>query len=185
MMNRNRLIRLFVLLLAAVLVLSSCTAGALEIARKKKKNNRPTATPTVTVAAEKETPVPKAEPTPVPKPTATPGPMEAAQELADYIFEHGELPENFVTKREAMNMGWRTQYQNPGDISPGLTIGGDAFGNYQRQLPYVKGRRFYEADCYYNGGRRNEYRIIYSSDGHVWYTGDHYETFVELFPSKK
>ena len=184
MRNRNRFVRAIVILLAAVLVLSSCTAGALEIARKKKKKNSvPTATPTVTVAAEKETPVPKAEPTPVPEPTATPGPMEAAQELADYMFAYGELPENFVTKKEAIAMGWQTRYRNPGDISPGLTIGGDYFGNYQRQLPVVKGRKYYEADCFYNGGRRNEYRIIFSNDGHVWYTGDHYVTFIELFPS--
>ena len=43
----------------------------------------------------------------------------------------------------------------------------------------------YEADCYYDGGPRNEYRIIYSNDGHVWYTEDHYNTFLELFPSKE
>ena len=183
-MRRNRLFSLFVLLLAFVVLLSS-TAGALEIAKKKKKKNNLTPTPTVTVAVEAETPTPAQKPTatPVPGPTATPGPMEGAQELADYIFEHGELPDNFVTKREAMNMGWQTRYRNPGDIRPGLTIGGDYFGNYQRQLPYVKGRKYYEADCFYHGGRRNEHRIIYSNDGHVWYTGDHYNTFIELFPS--
>jgi len=182
--RRNRLFSLFVLLLAVIMLLSSCTANALETAKKKKKNS-PTATPTVTAAAETATPAParEATATPVPGPTATPGPMEAAQELADYLFEHGELPDNFVTKKEAMALGWQTWYRNPGDISPGLTIGGDYFGNYQRLLPVVKGRKYYEADCFYNGGRRNEYRIIFSNDGHVWYTGDHYNTFIELFPS--
>ena len=183
-MRRNRLFSLFVLLLAVIMLLSSCTANALETAKKKKKNS-PTATPTVTAAVEAKTPTParEATATPVPGPTATPGPMEAAQELADYLFVHGELPDNFVTKREAQEMGWQTIYRNPGDISPGLAIGGDYFGNYQRLLPVVKGRKYYEADCFYNGGRRNEYRIIFSNDGHVWYTGDHYNTFIELFPS--
>jgi len=175
MKNRNRIIRLFVLLLAAILLLSSCSAGAQESA--KKKNASPTAAVTAAGAAE--------TPTPMPGPTATPGPLEAAQELADYLFEHGELPENFVTKKMAMEMGWQTIYLNPGDIEPGLTIGGDYFGNYERRLPYVKGRKYYEADCFYQGGKRNEYRIIYSSDGHVWYTEDHYNTFTELFPSQE
>ena len=175
MRKRNRIFSLFVLLLTVVLLLSSCTAGALEIS-KKKKNSQPTATPTVT-AAEGETLQPG--------PTTTPGPREAAQELADYLFEHGELPENFITKREAKELGWQRYYRNPGDIPPGMTIGGDYFGNYQGLLPKVPGRKYYEADCFYHGGRRNEYRIIYSNDGHVWYTEDHYNTFVELFPSGK
>ena len=58
------------------------------------------------------------------------------------------------------------------------------FYKYEKQLPVVQGRKYYEADCYYFGGDRNEYRIIYSNDGHVWFTGDHYQTFTELFPSK-
>ena len=162
MSNRNKLIRLFVLLLAAVLLVSGCTASA---SGKNKKN-----TPT---------------PTTVPEVTATPGPMDAAQELADYIFEHGELPDYFITKKEAEAQGWKTTYRYVGDIGPGITIGGDYFGNYERLLPVVKGRKYYEADCYYLSGPRNAYRLIYSNDGHYYYTGDHYETFEELFPSAK
>ena len=178
MRKRNKLVTLFVLLLAAALVLSSCAASALETAKKNK--NKTTATPVVT-----ETPSPAAEKTATRKPevTATPGPMDEAQKLADYNFEHGELPENFITKKEAQARGWQDQYRYVGDIEPGLCIGGDYFGNYEKQLPVVKGRKYYEADCFYRGGARNEYRIIYSTDGHVWFTGDHYETFIELFPS--
>ena len=169
-MRRNKIIRLFVILLAAILLLSSCTASALETAKKNK--NKTTATPAVT-----ETP------TAVPEVTATPGPMDEAQKLADYIFEYGKLPENFITKKEAQARGWQDQYRYVGDIEPGRCIGGDYFGNYERKLPVVKGRKYYEADCFYQGGPRNEYRIIYSTDGHVWFTGDHYETFIELFPT--
>ena len=102
------------------------------------------------------------EPTPVPEPAATPGPLEEAQRSADYLFEYGKLL-----------------------LLAGKSIGGDYFGNYEKKLPVVEGRKYYEADCFYQGGRRNEFRIIYSNDGHVWYTGDHYNTFTELFPTEK
>ena len=121
----------------------------------------------------------------MPEVTATPGPMDAAQELADYFFEHGELPENFIRKQEAERLGWDNRYNYVSDVAPGKSIGGDYFGNYERLLPVVKGRKYYEADCFYNGGKRNAFRIIFSNDGHVWYTEDHYNTFIELFPSKE
>lgn len=173
MKNRNKPVRLFVILLAAVLLLSSCTASALETARSKKKN---TAAPTATATAAPER-------TAAPDPNATPGPMEAAQELADWLFEHGELPENFLRKKEAQALGWDSSYNYVSDVAPGMSIGGDYFGNYEQKLPVVQGRKYYEADCFYQGGKRNAYRIIYSNDGHVWYTGDHYNTFIELFPT--
>ena len=87
MNKRNKLFRVFVLLLTALLLLSSCTANALETAKKRKN----TAAPQVTAAAE--------TPTAVPEPAATHGPMDEAQRIAAYIFEHGELPENFITKK--------------------------------------------------------------------------------------
>ena len=166
MRKHHKLAVLFVLLLTAVLLLTGCTANALETAKTKKATEAPAAA------------------TAVPAPTATPGPLDEAQRLADYIFEHGELPDNFVTKKEAQAMGWQNGYRYVGDIEPGLCIGGDYFGNYEQKLPQVKGRKYYEADCFYQGGPRNEYRIIFSTDGHVWYTGDHYNTFTELFPSE-
>ena len=62
MRKRNKLFTLFVLLITAMLLLSSCTANALETAKKKKNTAAPQATAVV------ETP------TAVPEPTATPGP---------------------------------------------------------------------------------------------------------------
>ena len=64
-----------------------------------------------------------------------------------------------------------------------MSIGGDYFGNYEGQLPKAKGRKYYECDCYYVDGPRNAYRIIFSNDGLVFYTEDHYQTFVQMFPS--
>ncbi|MBR5960567.1 MAG: hypothetical protein IKZ98_06190 [Clostridia bacterium] len=172
MRNHKKLVQLFALLLTAILLLSSCTANALETAKRKKN----TVAPQVTAVQE--------TPTAVPEPTATPGPLDEAQRIANYIFEHGELPDNFITKKQAQALGWDSAYNYVSDVAPDKSIGGDYFGNYEQKLPVVKGRKYYEADCFYKGGKRNAYRIIYSTDGHVWYTEDHYNTFIELFPTK-
>lgn len=170
MFSRKRLIRfskLFAVLLAAVLLLCACSANAVETAKQKKNTTAPAVTETPAAA----------------EPTAEPGPLDEAQRIADYIFEHGELPDNFITKKEAQALGWDSMYNYVSDVAPGKSIGGDYFGNYEQKLPVVKGRKYYEADCFYQGGKRNAYRIIYSTDGHVWFTEDHYQTFIELFPT--
>lgn len=174
MSRRRKAGALIALLLALLLVLSSCAAGEAGVTGKRKKTSRPAETATVTPAPEAS---------PAPEATEEPGPRAAAQRLADYLFEYGELPDTFLTKKEVQALGWHKGYRYVSDAAPGMSIGGDYFGNYEGKLPVVKGRRYYEADCWYQGGPRNEYRIIYSTDGHVWYTEDHYETFEELFPS--
>jgi len=112
-------------------------------------------------------------------------PIIEPQAIADYLFEHGELPDNFITKAEARKLGWDSSRNYLSDVAPGMSIGGDKFGNYEKLLPTKKGRQYYEADCYYVKGKRNAHRIVYSNDGLVFYTGDHYETFKEMKPSKK
>lgn len=112
------------------------------------------------------------------------GPIIEPQAIADYIFRFGKLPENFITKKEAQALGWNASRNYVSDVAPGKSIGGDRFGNYEGRLPDTKGRTWYEADCYYTQGKRNAHRILYSSDGLVYYTNDHYETFTQLFPSK-
>ena len=112
-----------------------------------------------------------------------PGPIIEPQAIADYIFIHGELPDNFITKKVAQALGWDSSRNYVSDVAPGKSIGGDRFGNYEQRLPQVKGRKYFEADCYYTKGKRRAERIVYSNDGHVWYTEDHYVTFTELFPS--
>ena len=180
MRKYGKLYTLLALLLAAVMLLGACSANAAVTAKSKKKKNtaRPTATVTVTAT---ETPAAEED---AAEPTEEPGPIIEPQRIADYIFEHGELPDNFITKKEAMELGWKTRFKYVSDAAPGKSIGGDYFGNYEGKLPRVKGRKYYEADCWYTEGERNAYRIIYSSDGHVWYTEDHYNTFVELSPSE-
>ena len=107
------------------------------------------------------------------------------QDIADYIFAHGTLPDNFLTKSEARQLGWDSSQNYVSDVAPGYSIGGDKFGNYEGLLPEASGRKWYEADTNYTAGPRGAERILYSSDGLVYYTNDHYQTFTELHPSGK
>ena len=89
------------------------------------------------------------------------------------------LPDRYVTKREAERLGWQ-----PGSdlcrVARGKTIGGDRFGNYERRLPVVQGRVWREADLDFNCGRRGAKRLLFSSDGLIYVTIDHYESFREV-----
>ena len=179
---KRKITALLAVLLAALLVLSGCEMleeGLLpEIVPEKAAPAR-----TETAVPEAEDPAPAAKATARPTAQSPPGPITEPQAIADYLFEYGELPPNFITKKEAQALGWDSSRNYLSDVAPGMSIGGDRFGNYEGILPKVKGRTYYEADCYYTGGKRTAERIVYSSDGHVWYTGDHYRTFTELFPS--
>ena len=125
------------------------------------------------------------QPEPEKKKSAKPaGPIIEPQAIADYIFEHGKLPDNFITKKQAQTLGWDSSRNYVSDVAPGKSIGGDRFGNYEGLLPSKKGRTWYEADCYYTKGKRNAHRILFSNDGLVYYTDDHYESFTQMFPSK-
>lgn len=101
-----------------------------------------------------------------------------AEDVAEYIYLYGELPENFITKKEAGKMGWESSEGNLWEVAPGMSIGGDYFGNYEGLLPEGNYR---ECDINYDGGYRGAERIIYGDDGSVWYTDDHYESFTQLY----
>ncbi len=112
------------------------------------------------------------------------GAITAPQAVADYIFEHGTLPDHYLTKSEARALGWDSSKNYVSDVAPGYAIGGDRFGNYEGLLPDADGRTWYEADVNYTSGSRGAERILYSSDGLVYYTNDHYQTFTQMFPFK-
>lgn len=90
-----------------------------------------------------------------------------------------KLPARYATKEEAGRLGW-----SPGKdlwaVAPGRSIGGDRFGNRERLLPAASGRRFFEADLDYRGGRRGARRLVWSTDGLRWVTMDHYRSFHEV-----
>ena len=101
-------------------------------------------------------------------------------DVALYIYTYGRLPDNFITKNEARKLGW-----SGGSVekyAKGMAIGGDKFGNYEGNLPDKKGRTYWECDIDTNGEKsRGAKRIIFSNDGLIYYTDDHYESFSLLY----
>lgn len=110
------------------------------------------------------------------------GSYTTREEVALYLHTFGHLPGNYITKKEAEKLGWDNKKGNLWEVAPGKSIGGSHFGNYEKQLPEKKGRKYYECDINYEGKYRGAERIIYSDDGLVFYTGDHYKTFEQLYP---
>ena len=100
--------------------------------------------------------------------------------MARYLIAYGHLPSNFITKNEARKVGW-----DGGSLErycPGMCIGGDRFGNREGLLPNAKGRIWYECDINTLYARsRGAERLVYSNDGLIYYSGDHYESFQLLF----
>ena len=109
------------------------------------------------------------------------GGYTSKDEVAAYLNTYGHLPDNYITKNEAKALGWDSKEGNLGEVAPGKSIGGDYFGNYEGNLPEASGRKYYECDIDTDGGYRGAKRIVYSSDGLIYYTEDHYETFELLY----
>lgn len=103
------------------------------------------------------------------------------EDVADYLHLYRELPPNFITKGQARKMGWDASSGNLWKVAPGKSIGGDHFGNYEGKLPEAQGRSWFECDVNYDGGHRGAERILYSNDGLVYYTDDHYNSFTQLY----
>jgi hypothetical protein len=109
------------------------------------------------------------------------GNYTSKDDVALYIHTYKKLPVNYITKAQAQEMGWDPEKGNLSDVLPGMSIGGSAFGNYEGNLPRATGRRYFECDIDYDGGYRGPKRLIYSNDGLVFYTEDHYKTFEQLY----
>ena len=113
------------------------------------------------------------------------GHYTSKEEVALYLYTYGKLPSNFITKKKAENLGWKKKDGEAGQlhvVAPGMSIGGSSFGNYEGLLPEKKGRKYFECDINYVKGNRGAERLVYSNDGLIFYTGDHYESFEQLYP---
>lgn len=159
---KNRLIRALSLLLAAVLLFTGCAPLA------QAAKNKPAATTEATKAEITEE-----------------GEYTSKDEVAEYIYLYGHLPPNYITKSEAQDLGWVASKGNLWKVAPGKSIGGDRFGNREGLLPTAKGRKYYECDIDFDGKYRDAKRIVFSNDGLVYYTEDHYETFELLYGEGK
>ncbi len=102
------------------------------------------------------------------------------EHVAAYINEFAKLPHNYITKNEAKKLGWQTK-GTLDKVAPGKSIGGDRYGNYEGRLPAKNGRSWWECDIDYVKGSRNAKRLVFSSDGLIYYTGDHYKSFTRLY----
>ena len=202
-MNRTTFYaRWFALLLAAVLALTGCGAVSELVAPYEEELGElgnalldqlldPDTTAPETTQAPQATKTPDTTESPqttkAPETTAAPtidknGSYTTKEDVALYLKTYGKLPSNFITKAEAEKLGWVSSKGNLHDVAPGKSIGGDKFGNYEGLLPKKSGRQYYECDIGYTGGFRDARRIVYSNDGLIYYTDDHYETFTELKP---
>ena len=106
------------------------------------------------------------------------GSYTTKEDVALYIHLYGELPLNFMTKKQAKALGWEGGSLEP--VAPGMCIGGDYFGNYEGLLP--EDREYTECDIDTLGAsKRGAKRIVFSDDGLIYYTEDHYESFELLY----
>ena len=108
-------------------------------------------------------------------------PYSTPEEVALYLHVFVELPPNFLTKDEARDLGWVSSDGNLWDVTEQMSIGGDIFGNREGLLPEDEERVYYECDVNYYGGFRGSERVVFSDDGLIYYTNDHYETFTQLY----
>ena len=151
---------LLLALLMLVVSLCGCLSGPSE----------PVPAGTVPAAVEAESPEPVLDEY---------GSYTSKEDVALYIFTYGCLPQNFITKDQARQAGWSGGSLEP--YCPGMCIGGDPFGNREGLLPKASGRTYYECDIDFDGSYRNGKRIVYSNDGLIYYTEDHYESFQLLY----
>lgn len=109
------------------------------------------------------------------------GSYTSKDEVAAYIHEFGHSPANFISKTKARAAGWVASEGNLQEVCPGKSIGGSRFYDDDDLLPDAPGRTWTECDVNYTGGFRGAERIVFSNDGLVYYTGDHYRTFERLY----
>ena len=165
-MNMKRKLTALLLLLALLLSLTACGDAAQTIDTVQQAAQT---VQEIAAAQEEETPAIEED-----------GTYTTKEDVARYIHTYGHLPENFITKKQAQALGWEGGSLEP--YAPGKCIGGSRFGNYEGTLPEKDGRTYTECDIDTLGAeKRGGKRIVFSNDGLVYYTEDHYETFELLY----
>ena len=165
-MNMKRKLTALLLLLALLLSLTACgdAAQTIDTVQQAAQTVQELAD-----AQEEETPDIEED-----------GTYTTKEDVARYIHTYGHLPENFITKKQAQALGWEGDSLEP--YAPGKCIGGSRFGNYEGILPEKDGRTYTECDIDTLGAeKRGGKRIVFSNDGLIYYTEDHYETFELLY----
>ena len=165
-MNMKRKLTALLLLLALLLSLTACGDAAQTIDTVQQAAQT---VQEIAAAQEEETPAIEED-----------GTYTTKEDVARYIHTYGHLPENFITKKQAQALGWEGGSLEP--YAPGKCIGGSRFGNYEGTLPEKDGRTYTECDIDTLGAsKRGGKRIVFSNDGPIYYTENHYETFELLY----
>lgn len=168
-------------LLALALTLTACGAAPAPEPQQPAPEQEPAQTaeqvsPTEETAEPEETPPEGEEAQTLPED----GTYTTKEDVALYIHLYGHLPDNFLTKKEAEKLGWPGGSLEP--YAPGMCIGGSRFGNYEGLLPEAEGRTYTECDIDTLGAeKRGAKRIVFSNDGLIYYTEDHYKSFELLY----
>ena len=98
------------------------------------------------------------------------------QNVVLYLDCYHRLPDNYITKNEARDLGW--EGGSVEDYCEGAAIGGDRFGNREGVLPQNGKTVYFECDIDTHGWKnRGSRRLIYTKDGEYFYSPDHYETY--------
>ena len=92
----------------------------------------------------------------------------------------GKLPQNYISYQDAIKAGWKKKKGNLNKVAPGKMLAKGGYKNRNGHLPEKSGRIWYEADINYKWGYRGKDRILYSNDGLIFVTYDHYKTFIEI-----
>lgn len=193
--KRSRWLCLFIAALMAVLLLAGCRQGGNGTGTGTQQESAPTLVSVTETEQETEAGnLPSEEESPeadggqqqtAEAPEADSGQQQidesgsytTKEDVALYIHTYGKLPSNFITKKEAEKLGWTGGSLEP--YAPGKCIGGNHFGNYEGLLP---DGNYKECDIDTLGKKkRGAKRLIYSDDGRIYYTEDHYESFTQLY----
>ena len=188
-MNLKKILALLLALVAALTIFTSCAAGP-ALPEEPAETVQPVAAETTAPRQDNGQQTEKANAPPettadeTPEQTAAPidedGEYDQKDDVALYIRTYGKLPKNYITKKEAQALGW-----SGGSLekyAPGKCIGGSRFGNYEGLLPEAPGRTYTECDIDTLGkSKRGAKRIVFSNDGLIYYTDDHYESFTLLY----
>lgn len=161
-------------LLLALLLALSLTGCISEL-----PESLPTAAPLPDLTASPAETTPPSEPPASGLPDAH-GSYTTKEDVAAFLHVYGRLPDNFITKKDAEALGWPGGDLEP--YAPGKCIGGSYFGNYEGLLPEAPGQEYRECDIDTLGSSgRGAKRLVYSNDGLIYYTDDHYESFTLLY----
>ena len=190
-MSLKKIIALLLALLAVVTVFTSCAENVQEIIDVVENEldvdlpdvDLPDDAPEITEKAN----APPAADAPTERPDGREdaaidedGVYDQKDDVALYIHTFGKLPKNYITKKQAQALGWQSGSLEP--YAPGKCIGGSRFGNYEGLLPDAPGRYYTECDIGTLGkSKRGAKRIVFSNDGLIYYTDDHYESFTLLY----